>query len=142
MFSGVELYVNKLVTSNMDTNPYTAYLENLFSYGSDVKDNQLKAGEFRYEDEPTKFDDIGHTNVTARATPVAESKQFELQGRLLLNLVLQEKYLPNGVELRLRLNRASSQFSIMLEMPVVLKIDAAITFDSLCPIVASHSQRS
>ena len=79
-----------MVTSNMNTNSYRGYLEILFSYGSDMKDNQLKAGEFWYEDEPTKFDDIGHTYVTARATPVAESKQLELQGRLHLDLVLQD----------------------------------------------------
>ena len=68
MFSSIDLYVNnKLVTSNMDTYPYRAYLENLFSYGSDVKDNQLKAGEFWYEDKPDKFDDLTHANVKARA---------------------------------------------------------------------------
>ena len=47
MFSGIDLYINnKLITNNSDTYPYRAYLENLFSYGSDVKDNQLKAAEF------------------------------------------------------------------------------------------------
>ena len=30
----------------MDTYPYGAYIENLFSYGSDVKSNQVKAGDF------------------------------------------------------------------------------------------------
>ena len=47
MFSSIDLYANnKLVTSNMDTYPYRAHLENFFSYGSDVKDNTLKEGEF------------------------------------------------------------------------------------------------
>ena len=79
---------NKLVTSNMDTYPYRAYLENLFYLRMDVKDNQLKAGEFWYEDEPDEFDDLTHANVKARAKPVAESKSLELQGRLHLDLVL------------------------------------------------------
>ena len=88
MFSSIDLYMNnKLVTSNMDTYPYRAYLENLFSYGSDVKDNQLKAWEFWYEDEPDKFDDLTQANVKARAKQVAESKSLELQGRLHLDLV-------------------------------------------------------
>ena len=44
MLSGIDLYIkNKLITNNSDTYPYRAYLENVFSYGSDVKDNQLKA---------------------------------------------------------------------------------------------------
>ena len=110
-----------------------------------MKGNQLKAGEFWYEDEPTKFDDIGHTNVVTRVPPVAETKQLELQGRLDLGLVLQEKYLPNGVEIRLRLNRASPQFSIMSEMPVVLKIDAAILsirYVQLLPAIANDLNQS
>ena len=41
----------------MDTYPYRAYLENLFSFGSDVKQNQLKAGEFWYQDTTGKFVD-------------------------------------------------------------------------------------
>ena len=146
MFSSIDLYVNnKLVTSNMDTYPYRAYLENLFSYGSDVKDNQLKAGEFWYEDEPDKFDDLTHANVKARAKPVAESKSLELQGRLHLDLVLQEKYLPNGLEFRLKLNRASPQFSIMSDTPVVLKIDSAIfsvRYVQLLPATASDLNQS
>ena len=53
MFSCIDLYINnKLITNNSDTYSYRAYLENLFSYGSDVKDNQLKAAEFWSEDEP------------------------------------------------------------------------------------------
>ena len=69
-----------------------------------MKDNQLKAGEFWYEDEPDKFDDLTLANVKACAEPVAESKSLELQGRLHLDLVLQEKYLPNGLEFKLKLN--------------------------------------
>ena len=129
MFSGIDLYLNnKLVTSNMDTYPYRAYIENLFSFGSDVKDNQLKAAEFWYEDEPGKFEDFDHANVTARITPFKLSKPLELQGRLHLDLAMQEKYLPNGIEFRLRLNRASPQFCIMSDndYPVMVKIDAAV----------------
>ena len=45
MFSFTDLYLNnKLVTSNMDTYPYRAYLENLFSFGSDEKQNQWNSG--------------------------------------------------------------------------------------------------
>ena len=146
MFSSIDLYVNnKLVTSNMDTYPSRAYLENLFSYRSDVKENQLKAGEFWYEDEPDKFDYLTHANVKARAKPVAESKSLELQGRLHLDLVLQEKYLPNGLEFRLKLNRALPQFSIMSDMPVVLKIDSAIfsvRYVQLLPATANDLNQS
>ena len=130
MFSSIDLYLNnKLVTSNMDTYPYRAYLENLFSFGSDVKQNQLKAGEFWYQDETTKFRDWESEAIKARMAAVARSKPFELMGRLHLDLAMQEKYLPNGIEIRLRLNRASPQFCLMVgeddAYPSVVKIDVA-----------------
>ena len=131
MFSSIDLYLNnKLVTSNMDTYPYRAYLENLFSFGFDVKQNQLKAGEFWYQDTTGKFVDWGDSDtIKARMAAVEESKPLELMGRLHLDLAMQEKYLPNGIEIRLRLNRASPQFCLMVGegggYPSVVKIDVA-----------------
>ena len=105
MFSGIYLYINnKLITTNSDTYPYRANLENLFSYGSDVNDNQLKAAEFWSEDEPGAFEDITNTCITNRGKRVAKSKSVELQGKLHLDLAMQEKYLPNGLEFKLRFN--------------------------------------
>ena len=92
MFSCTDLYLNnKLVTSNMDTYPYRAYLENLFSFGSDVKQNQLKAGEFWYQDATGKFVDWNADEIQARVATVTESKYLELIGRLHLDLAMQEK---------------------------------------------------
>lgn len=129
MFSSIDLYLNnKLVTSNMDTYPYRAYIENLFSFGADVKDNQLKAAEHWYEDEPGRFEDFECDNIKkGRGEATKQSKSLELMGRLHLDLAMQDKYLPNGIEIKLRLNRASPQFCIMAEdgYPVVLKIDVA-----------------
>ena len=123
MFSGIELYVNnKLSTNNSDTYPYRAYLENLFSYGSDVKDNQLKAAEFWSEDEAGAFEDITNASITDRGKRVAKSKSVELQGKLHLDLDI-----PNGLEFKLRLNRSSPQFCLMSDdYPAKIKIDTAI----------------
>ena len=142
MFSGIDLYLNnKLVTKNSDTYPYRAYIENLFSYGSDVKENQLKAAEFWYEDEPKKFEDITDAAITARGTSVGQSKVVELQGRLHLDLAMQEKYLPNGIEMKLRLSRSSPRFCLMAdECPSKIKIDTAILtvrYVQLLPTIAN-----
>ena len=81
MFSGIDLYLNnKLVTSNMDTYPYRAYIENLVLFGSDVKDNQLKAAEFWYEDEPGDFEDFDHANVTARKPLLNSVNHWNFKG--------------------------------------------------------------
>ena len=130
MLSSIDLYLNnKLVTSNMDTYPYRVYLENLFSFGSDVKQNQLRAGEFWYQDATGKFAAWDSAEFKARIAAVEESKPLELMGRLHLDLAMQEKYLPNGIEISLRLNRASPQFCRMVSedpvYPSVVKIDVA-----------------
>ena len=93
-----------MITHNSDTYPYRAYLENLFSYCSDVKDNQLKAAEFWSENKPGAFKDITNKCITDRGKRVTKSKSVELQGKLHLDLAMQEKYLPNGLEFKLRLN--------------------------------------
>lgn len=49
--------------------------------------------------------------------------------RLHLDLAVQGRYLPNGIEIKIRLNRASPQFCFMVaednSYPFVVKIDVA-----------------
>ena len=104
------MYINnKLITNYSDTYPYRAYLKNLFSYGSDVKDNQLKATELWSEDKPGAFEDMSNSSITDHGRRVAKSKSVELQGKLHLDLAMEEKYLPNGLGFNRRLNRSSPQ---------------------------------
>ena len=101
----------------MDTYPYRAYIKNLFSYGSDVKNNQLKAGEFGYPDAAGKFEDHDSATVKARNAAVAKSIPVELRG------CMQEKYMPNEIEIKIRLIRASPRFCILSDDACVVKID-------------------
>ena len=120
-------YHSMLITNNSETYPHRAYLEILFSYGSDVKDNQLKAAEFWSEDESGSFENITSKCITYCGKRVAKSKTVELQGKLHLDLAMQEKCLPNGLEFKVRLNRSSPQFCLMSEdYPAKIKIDTAI----------------
>ena len=137
MFSDIDLFLNnKLVTSSMDTYPYRAYIENLFSYGSDVKSNQLKAGEFWYLDSAGKFED--HDSETIKARAVAKSRPVELWRRLHLDLAMQEKYLPNGIEIKIRLNRASPRLCILSDDPCVMKIDETALEVRLLPALSNE----
>ena len=125
IFSDIDLYIiNKLITNNSDTYHYRAYLENIFCYGSDVKDNKLKAAEFWSEDRPGAFKDITNTCITNRGKRVAKSKSVAFQGKLHLDLAMQKKYLPDGLEFKLRLNRSSPQFCLMSDnSPAKINID-------------------
>ena len=143
MFSGIDLYLNnKLVTKNSDTYPYRGYFENLFSYGSDVKENQLKAAEFWYADEAGEFENMDNDSIKHRGKRVEHSKAVEVQGRLHLDLAMQEKYMPNGIEMKLRLNRSSPQFCLMADdYPSKIKIDTAnltVRYVHLLPAISNQ----
>ena len=146
MFSGIDLFLNnKLVSSSMDTYPYGAYIGNLFSYGSDVKPNQVKANDFWYPDAAGKFEDQDSATVKARNAAIARSIPVELLGRLHLDLAMQEKHLPNGIEIEIRLNRASPRFCILTDDPCVVKIDKAaleIRHIQLLPAISNELDQS
>ena len=56
---------------------------------------------------------MSNVSITDRGKRVAKSKSVELQGILHLDLAMQEKYLLNGLEFKLRLNRSSPNFCLM-----------------------------
>ena len=122
MFSCIDLYLNsnRLVTSNMDTYPYRACLENLFLFGSDKKQKQLKTGEILVSRCNWKIVDWNADEIQARKATVAQSKHLELMGRSHLDLVIQKKYLTNGIEIRLRLIELPLSFVSWLEKVVAI----------------------
>ena len=127
LFSSIDLYLNnKLITNNADTYPYRAYLENLLSYGEGSKDTHLKAMELWIKDTSGQMQSTGALNADGNAYAAGRNNGFEqrrgiigdnntveLAGRLHLDLFLQEKYLPNGIEIKLRLNRSKADFCII-----------------------------
>jgi len=66
-------------------------------------------------DTADKFNEIDEDNVgfTERQKKIARGRSFELYDRLHLDMWFQEKYLLNGVDIRLRLNRSSAAFHLM-----------------------------
>ena len=68
-----------------------------------MKENQLKAAEVWYEDTPGVFEDMTDKAITNRSVSVSRSKAAKFQGRLHLDLAMQEKYSPNEIEMKLRL---------------------------------------
>jgi hypothetical protein len=123
MFSEIDMSLNgKLVTSSTGLYPYRAYFENLM-YSKTSKDTQLEsrvlwskdaASKFN-EHDSTKDDDVGNAGYNHRAKIVSESKTFEMYDTLHLDMFVQEKYLLNGIDMRLRFNRTKPTFCLMGE---------------------------
>ena len=86
------------------------------SYNADSKLTFLNASVLWVEDTAAQFDTLNHDGANAgiqkRIAVISQSKTAELFGRLHLDLFQQEKYLPNGIEIRLRLNRSSPNFCL------------------------------
>ncbi|XP_064647463.1 uncharacterized protein F54H12.2-like [Lineus longissimus] len=133
LFSQIDLSLNgQLVTSANNTYPYRAYIETLLSYGEQVKKSQLQAGLW-FADEPGKFEKVDTTaadtnsGFKTRAQFIAKSRQLDLFGRLHLDLCHQNRYLLNGVDMKIRLNRTKNTFFLMFDLGTeVTKITKAI----------------
>jgi len=105
---------NKSVTDPNQLYPYRAYLETLLNFSGDVEKNRLRAvGWIRDTDtdnmDPEQNADSG---VAKRAAWVARSRLCELVGRPHLDLFHQNKLLPPGVNMLLRLIPANDAFVI------------------------------
>ena len=119
LFSQIDLSLNgELVTPSNNTYPYRAYIETLLSYGEEAKKSQLQSVLW-YADDPGKFDKLDptaadtNTAYKTRARLTEKSRTCDMVGRLHLDMFLQNRYIINGVDLKLRLNRTSSAFHLM-----------------------------
>ena len=121
LFSQVDVKLNgTLITPSVNTYPYRAYLETLLSYGKEAKDGQL-AMQGWYQDRAGKFDDTtvaegddGNPGFKERHKLISKQEgPVELLGRLHCDLFQQDRYLPNGVEMNVKLTRSSDLYNII-----------------------------
>ncbi|XP_067671738.1 uncharacterized protein F54H12.2-like [Haliotis asinina] len=106
------------ITPSMGTYPYRAYLETLLSYGKAAKGTHLQCPGW-YTDEAGKMDDFNavaqnvNAGLVARRRVILPTREVELTGRLHCDLFLQDRYLVDGVPMKLELIRSPSDFYLM-----------------------------
>ena len=124
LFSQVDLSLNgTLVTSSTNTYAYRAYIETLLSYGPDAKSTQL-TNQLWYKDKASRMNaveliggpDPNHGFVTRREY-ITGSRVVDMIGRLHVDMFLQDKFLINGVDVKLRLVRSKPSFALMAGGP-------------------------
>lgn len=114
LFRQVDVSFNDtLVSTSGDCYSYRAYITDLLSYGSDVKKTWLKRLEGWHEDDAGKYDDQDNTGLTERTKMISNSRSFDLKGRLHIDMLLQERLLPNNLSVKITLVRAEPQFTLM-----------------------------
>ena len=102
-----------LITQSNNNYPYRAYIENLLSFGQEARNSQLSALLW-HRNTSGHFDSCAAANkgYTQRKALAAESKEIDMMGKLHIDLTFQNRYLLNGVEVRLRLIRFKDLFCL------------------------------
>lgn len=114
IFSQVDVYLNqKCVTPPSNHYNYRAYIENLLNYGSDAKNSHLQT--VMWNKDTTSFDSVDSTNkgFVERYNATKDGKVVELYGNLHCDIFNQDKFLLNGVEVSVRLIKATNAFHLM-----------------------------
>ena len=120
LFSQIDVSINgKLVSSSTNTYAYRAYIESLLSYGRAYKKSYL-TNSLWYKDVAGHFDELTvDTNKGAfkRHEFLINNKKVDMMGFLHTDFFRQERLLPPGCDIKIRLVRASEQFSLMSTKP-------------------------
>ncbi|XP_025154189.1 uncharacterized protein F54H12.2-like [Harpegnathos saltator] len=117
MFNQIDVYFNqKLVSPPNNAYAYRAYIEALLNYASPVKTSHL-ASCLWYSDTAGNMDALpGATSnhgLDKRAAFVQGGRTLNLIGYLHCDVFNQDKFLINGVEVRMRLVRSKDSFCLM-----------------------------
>nr|CAB3266070.1 uncharacterized protein F54H12.2-like [Phallusia mammillata] len=115
---------NKTVTPSSNTYPYRAYLETLLSFGEEAKRSQLTSSLWA-KDAAGQHDTIANANggFRLRKQLSAGSRAVEMIGKLHLDMMFQNRYLLNGVDVKVRLSRSKDAFSLMAAQDAEFRIN-------------------
>ena len=117
LFNQVDVSLNNTVISKSNnTYAYRAYMETLLSYRAPAKESQLSASLW-FKDTAWKMHLTTDENegLNKRRELTAESKMVSMFGRLHSEMFCQDRYLLNGVDLRLWMSRNNSKFVLMAD---------------------------
>ena len=114
LFRQVDLVMNDvLVATSGDTYPYRAYLTTLLSYGQAAKQGWLARLEGWDTDEAAVYDQQDNGALVRRREIIANGRRFDFKSRLHTDMLLQDRLIPNNVDVRLVLSRTQAPFHLM-----------------------------
>lgn len=114
LFSQVLVYLNhKCITSPGTNHAYRSYIEFLLNYGSDSKSTHLQSAMY-IEDDVGKAGQVdGNRGLIKRANRMSDTGTLEMMGYLHIDLANSNKLLLNNINLRLKLFRNKTAFSLL-----------------------------
>jgi hypothetical protein len=113
LFSQLDISLNNTrITSSTDTYPYRAVLETILGHDASAKQHKLESELFYVERGGTMEAWISETNEK-RYAHCGQGEVVDMMGQLHSAIFHQEKYLLNGVDLKISLTRSKSNFNLM-----------------------------
>ena len=118
LWNEVSVYLNgKLVSCQTCNYPYKSYIKFILNKGGEALNSQCQS-QLYYKDEnpgsshcdPSTSSNLG---LYKRSNVIKGSREFELEGTLLEDVFAIRKYLINGVDLYIKLNRNPTSFVLM-----------------------------
>lgn len=118
LFSQVDVSLNDtLITPSENTYPYRAYIEATLNYGEDAKNGFLSAALF-FKDTAFYLDDVkgdDNTGLKQRRQLASKSHEMDMMGRLHSDIFAQDRYMLNGVDVKIKLTPSKYNFNLMAE---------------------------
>ncbi|XP_072021487.1 uncharacterized protein F54H12.2-like [Amphiura filiformis] len=121
LFSQVDVSLNgRLVSQSSSTYAYRALLESLLNYGQDATTTQLTSAMF-YKDtagnmeatNPGASPATSNTGLKNRSKFTDGGKTVDMVGRLHSDIFMQDRYLLNSVDVKIKLHRSKDEFCLM-----------------------------
>ena len=122
LFNQVDVSLNeRLITSSTPTYPFRAIIETLLSYGHDAKKSQLSsalyykdtAGKMDVVDPTVEEDEDANVGLKSRYALTQRSRVVDMIGRIHSDIFFQNKYLLNGVNMKIKLIRSKAEFCLV-----------------------------
>lgn len=116
MFKSVDIEINSTaVTSSSQTHPYRAYFQVLTNFSKDARETWLSSAGYTKENSYSDLDKASPIRCKwfKPATSSSKGKEYTFYGKLMADIVQQNKYLPGGLDLRITLSPHSPNFYFM-----------------------------
>ncbi|XP_044019520.1 uncharacterized protein F54H12.2-like [Aphidius gifuensis] len=113
------LFNQKSVSGSNSSYPYRAYIETLLNYGSDASNSHLQLGLWFLDTPGFMEAPVGaaagaqNKGLQDRSLFMTNGNQFEMLGHLHVDVFNQNKFLLNGVEMKITLTRSKNEFCLM-----------------------------
>ena len=122
LFSQVNVSLNdKLITPSATTYPYRAMIETLLNFRPAAKQSQITSGLYN-KDTPGKMEVVNPLALAANVNAglakrhgfIAETRSVDMSGPLHADLCFQERLVIPGVDMKVKLVRASNNFCLVV----------------------------